>query len=31
MLASELPAPADAECVCGALTAGDFGLKVLLC
>jgi hypothetical protein len=31
MLTSEVPAPADAVYVCGALTAGDFGLKVLLC
>jgi len=31
MLASELAAPAAAKGVCSALTAGDFGLKVLLC
>jgi hypothetical protein len=31
MLASEVPAPAGAQYVCSALTAGDFGLKVLLC
>jgi hypothetical protein len=31
MLASEVPAAARAKYVCSALTAGDFGLKVLLC